>query len=162
MASPWCQVGGRSIGEYGEQEPDAGVQLGGRLLEGRVAGVVVGLAGGRVGDAPVDGLGLTGELGAHLAHPVTQADHPVEALVGEQVQMLRRVAGQVDAVLVSHHPHRVGVQRLGMAAGAVRLDGPTGTSPGQRLGHLGTSAVARAQEQHPSPCPARHCLVTAG
>ena len=42
--------------------------------------------------------------------------------------MLRRVTGQVDAVLVSHHPHRVRVQRLGMAAGAVRLDRPTGTS----------------------------------
>ena len=40
------------------------------------------------------GLGVAGELGAHLAHPVAQADHPVEALVGEHVQVLRRVAGR--------------------------------------------------------------------
>ena len=64
-------------------------------------------------------------------------------------QVLRPLSGQVDAVLVAHHPHGVGVQGLGVAAGAVRLDQPTGADPGQRLGHLGTGAVARAQEQHP-------------
>ena len=140
-----------SGGEGGEQEPDAGLQLGGRLLEGRVARLVVAVCvpGGGVGDAPVDGLGAAGELGADLAHPVAQADHPIEALLGEHAQVLRALTGQVDAVLVSHHPHGVGVQGLGVAAGAVGLDQPTGAGPGQSLGHLGAGAVARAQEQHP-------------
>src|SRR5882672_4324214 len=80
MTSPSLS-GGSSIGEHGEQEPDAGRQLGGRLLEQRVGGVVVGIAGGGVGDAPVNGLGVAGELRAHLAQPVAQADHPVETLV---------------------------------------------------------------------------------
>ena len=141
--------GGGSIAERGEQEPDAGRQLGGRLLEQRVAGVVVGIAGRGVGDAPVDGLGVAGELGAHLAHPVTQADHPVETLVDEHVQVLGRLSGEVEAMLVSHHPHRVGVHGLGMATGAVRLDDPTRPGDRQRLGHLGPRAVAGAQEQHP-------------
>ena len=63
--------------------------------------------------------------------------------------MLRALPGDVDSVLVSHHPHRVGVQRLGVAACAVRLDPSTGARPGQSFGHLGAGAVARAQEQHP-------------
>ena len=103
----------------------------------------------------MDGLGVAGELGAHLAHPVAQADHPVEALVGEHVQVLGRLSGQVEAVLVSHHPHRVGVHGLGMATGAVRLDDPAGPSPRQRLGHLRPRAVAGAQEQHPHRAAAR-------
>jgi len=66
-----------------------------------------------------------------------------------EMQMLRRATRQVDAVFVTHHPHRVRVQRFGMAAGAVRLDGPARPSPGHRLGHLGPRAVAGAQEQRP-------------
>ena len=97
----------------------------------------------------MDGLGVAGELGAHLAHPVAQADHPVEVLVREHVEVLRLVTGQVDAVLVSHHPNRVGMQWPWIAPGAVRLDEPSGSNPRQRLGHLGSSAVAGAQEQHP-------------
>ena len=64
-----------------------------------------------------------GELGADLAHPVAEADHAVEALAGELAQVLRAAAGEVDAAL-AHHPHRVGMQRLGMAAGAARPTAP--------------------------------------
>jgi hypothetical protein len=49
-------------------------------------------------------------IGAHLAQPATQADHAVEALVDEHVQVFGHVSGDVEAVLVSHHPHRVGVR----------------------------------------------------
>ena len=127
------------------------VELGGRLPEGGVARLVVavGVPGGGVGDAPVDGLGVAGELGADLAHPIAQADHPIEPLLGEHAQVLRAVPGQIDAVLVPHHPHGVGVQGLGVAAGAVGLDQSAGAGPGQGLGHLRAGAVAGAQEQHP-------------
>src|SRR5215468_8554823 len=81
MASPFALRGRRSPGDGRDQEPDAGRQLGGRLLEERIGRLVIRVARRRVGDAPVDGLGLAGELGAHLAQPVTQADHPVETLL---------------------------------------------------------------------------------
>src|SRR5215472_15266395 len=52
--------------DRGEQEPDARFQLGGHALEGRV-GVLAGPArGGRIGNAPVQLLGTSGELRAYL------------------------------------------------------------------------------------------------
>jgi hypothetical protein len=48
----------------------------------------------------------------------------------------------------AHDAHRVGVQRLGVAPGAARLDRATAEPLGQRLGHLRAGAVAGAQEEH--------------
>jgi hypothetical protein len=60
-------------------------------------------------------------FGADLAHAVTEADDVVEALVGELTQVLGATPGDVDAAL-AHHLNRAGMQRLGMAAGARRID----------------------------------------
>jgi hypothetical protein len=59
---------------------------------GRVARLVVAVCvpGGGVGDAPVDGLGIAGKLGADLAHPIAQADHPIEPLLGETLKCFER------------------------------------------------------------------------
>ena len=121
-------------------------ELGGGPLERRV-GRVVGVAGSRAGSGMLQwiSLGSAGELGAHLAHPVAQADHPVEALAGEHAEVLRAPAGEVDAVL-AHHPHRVGVQRLGMAAGAARLD----------------RAAGRAARRAPRPSGSERCCRCTG
>ncbi len=78
----------------------------------------------------MDRLGVGGELGAHLAHPVAQGDHPVELLIGEHLQRCRLVTGQVDAVLVPHHADRVGMERLGVTPGAVRPRRTRRSAPG--------------------------------
>ena len=64
--------------------------------------------------------GVTGKFRAHLADPVAQADHVVEPLPGERAHGAWLTAADVDAVL-QHHPDRVGVQRLRVAARAGRL-----------------------------------------
>src|SRR5262249_7006373 len=80
------------------------------------------------------------------------ADHCVETRVGKAVEVLRAVTGDVDAVL-GHHSHRVRMQRLGTTARAARAEGTATALLEQRLGHLGTCRVTRAQEQHPRPSP---------
>ena len=147
---------GRRGGEGGEQEPDAGLQLGGGLLEGRVAGLVVAAAWPAAGSGMLQWMvsgwpGNSGQTSRTRSHRLITRSKRWSA---NTLEVLRALTGQVDAVLVPHHPHRVGVQRLGVAAGAVGLDQPTGASPGQRLGHLRAGAVAGAQEQHPRPSPA--------
>ena len=97
------------------------LELGGGALERRVRRPVGRALERRVGDAPVDELGLRRELGADLADAVAQRDHHVEALRDELVEVLGAVAADVDAAL-AHHAHRVGMQRLRVAAGADGLD----------------------------------------
>ena len=67
-----------------------------------------------IGHAPVNGVGVAGELWADLADLVAQADHVVEALPGERVQVRGLVPSQVDAVVLAQHPHRGGMQLFGM------------------------------------------------
>ena len=107
----------------------------------------------RIADAPVHRLRRAGELGADLPHAVAEADDVVEALVGELAEVLGAAAREIDPAL-AHHPHRVGVQGLGMAAGAGRAHRAVGEVFGQRLGHLRARAVAGAQEQHARLCRA--------
>ena len=102
-----------------------------------------------LGHAPVDL-----RLRAHLADPVAEADHAVEPDVGELVQVFRASPGDVDPAR-PHHAHGAGVQWLGSAAGARRLDRPAGQVLAQRFGHLRAGAVAGAQEQ--DPCGDRAC-----
>ena len=71
-------------------------------------------------------LGVRRELGADLAHPVAQGDHAVEALAGELARGAWTRAPAMSMPALAHHPHRVGVQRLRMAAGAARLDRAAG------------------------------------
>jgi hypothetical protein len=78
---------------------------------------------------------VAGELRADVPHPVTQADHIVEALAGEQAQVFGGSARDVDAVSAHRH-HGAGMQRLGMAAGAVGLDHSAALVLGEGLGHL--------------------------
>ena len=87
------------------------------------------------------------ELGADLAHAIAEADHVVEALGGELAEVLGTPPRDIDAAL-AHHPHRVGMQRLGMAARACRAHRAAGQPLGERLGDLRARAVARAQEQY--------------
>ena len=68
--------------------------------------------------------------------------------VAEENELSRTKASEVvDAVFGAHHADRVGVQRLGIAPGAVRMHGPSGSMHGHRFGHLRPRAVPRAQEQ---------------
>ena len=101
--------------------------------------------------------GLAGELGTDLAHAVAEADHVVKAPAGELAEVLGTATREIDPAL-SHHPHRVGMQRLGMAAGAGRAHHTGGQLLGQCLGHLGARAIARAEKQRalvPSRGPGR-------
>jgi hypothetical protein len=67
--------------------------------------------------------------------------------VESSVAVLGATPGDVDAAL-AHHPHRVGMQRVRVAARASRADRAAGQLPGEHLGDLRARAIARAQEQH--------------
>src|SRR5690348_15405119 len=114
----------RLLPEAGEQEADPGPQPGRHPAE---RGARVRLAG-RVGEAPVDQLRMASELRADLADPVAQRDHVAEPLPGELRQVLGPAPADVDAVL-AHHPYRLRVQRLRMAARARHLDRAPGQLP---------------------------------
>ena len=134
--------------EVGQQETYAPLDLVGDFLErGIRCGIVVARAGG-VGDAPMGGDRRPRKLWADLAHLVAKGDHPVEAVTGEARERLRRTSRNIDAAL-GHGPHGVGMQRLGMAAGAPGLDRAGGAVLDEGLGDLRTGAVAGAQEQQP-------------
>ncbi len=94
--------------------------------------------------------GNSGQTSRTLSQSVTTWSKRLRA-VGPEV--LGGVAGDVDASL-GHHLHRVGMQRLGVAARAAGVDGVVGVVLEQRLGHLGSGAVAGAEEQDPWPTPA--------
>src|SRR3954454_20225619 len=66
-----------------DEKPDPAAELRRDALERRKDVLVAPGLARRVGDAPVDQGRVGGELGAHLAHAIAQADHVVEALVGE-------------------------------------------------------------------------------
>ena len=103
-----------------------------------------------VGNAPVHETRMGRELGTDLPDPVAQRDHDVETLRDELVQVLGAVPADVDTALL-HHAHRVGVQRLRVAAGAV---GPNRSGRHvfeERLRDLRARAVPRAQEQDALP-----------
>src|SRR5215207_5882046 len=112
-------LGLRVVFDRLEQEADPCLELGGRALEGRQGLVVRPRRGRWVADAPVDRLRRPGELGADLAHPVAEADHIIEAPVGQLAEVLRPVPGQVDPAL-AHYPHGIWMQRLRVAARACR------------------------------------------
>ena len=77
-------------------------------------------------------------------HAITEGDHVVELLVGKHFQVLRMAAAEVNAVL-THHPHRVGMYGLRVAAGAGGHDPRSGEPFQHRLSHLGAGTVARAR-----------------
>src|SRR4051812_27884123 len=85
--SPWSGGGARDVRE---EERGASLELGGHGPEGGPALAGAGDRGG-VRDAPVDGPGVPREVGADLADLVAEADHPVEALPDELVEVLRLV-----------------------------------------------------------------------
>ena len=87
---------------------------------------------------------------ADLAYAVAEADHVVKGQPDELAEVLGAAGHEVDSAL-AHDPHRVGMQRLGMAAGADRAHRAGRQLLGQRLRHLGARAIARAQEQHARP-----------
>src|SRR4051812_39640107 len=127
--------GGGGLFDCLDEKLDAGAELVRRALERREGLLVApGLARG-VRDAPVDQLGSTRELGAHLAHAIAEADHAVEALSGERAQRLRAACGDVDAA-ATHHAHGVGMQRLGMAARARGAHRAARELLAERLGDL--------------------------
>ena len=85
---------------------------------------------------------------------VAQRDHGVEPVGTELVDVLDAIGADVDPPS-AEHANRVGMQRLGMAAGTERMHFPRRHLSQQGLGDLRACAVARAQEQHPShPTPA--------
>ena len=90
------------------------------------------------------------ELGTDFPDPVAQRDHDVETLRDELVQVLGAVPADVDTAPL-HHAHRVGVQRLRVAAGAVRSYCSGRHVFEERLRDLRARAVPRAQEQDALP-----------
>ena len=129
------------------REVDASRELRGGPFKGRQRLVIGSRLSRGVADAPMDRLRRARELGTDLAHAVTEADHVVETLVYELAEVLGAAAGDVESA-VAHHPQRVGMQRLGIAAGAGRAHRAGRELLGERLRHLGAGAVARAQKQH--------------
>ena len=106
----------------------------------------------RIGNAPVDGLRVAGELGTHLAHAIAQTDDEVEALRREFLQMFGAATAEIDAAL-AHDADRLRVERLGVAAGAVYLNCSMRKMLQQAFGHLRPRAIAGAQKQHSHGCP---------
>src|SRR3954453_3441463 len=100
-----------------DEEANAGAKLGRGALERGQRSLVASRSACRIGDAPMDELGCARKFRTDLAHAIAEADHMVEALPSELAQVLRATAGDVDPAL-THHPHRVGVQRLGVATRA--------------------------------------------
>ena len=154
MVSSWVVV------RVGEQEPDAGGQLGGgrpgtpgnwprrRRRADRRRGR--GCSSARTPGAR----GSSGQTSRTLSHRVTTRSKrsPAKTLRCFDSAPARSMpcSSRID-------PHRVGVQGLGVAAGAAGLDPAAGADTDQRLGHLGPGAVARAQEQHPGRHRCRRC-----
>ena len=104
-----------------EQVADARLELRRGAFE-RGGGGPVGWALARgVGNAPVDELRVRRELGTDLADAIAERDHHVEAIGDELVEVLGAVAADVDPASL-HDAHRVRMQRLGIAAGAGRVD----------------------------------------
>src|SRR5512140_590136 len=108
--------------EVGDEMADANLQVRRHLFECRVTLLLCTSESARIGDAPVHGLGLAGELRADLAHPVAERDDPVEAGPGEVIQVLRCVGGDVDAA-GGHDRNSLRVQRPWVTARAARSDG---------------------------------------
>jgi hypothetical protein len=75
------------------------------------------------------------ELGADLADAIAEADHVVEPLPGEFVEMLCAAALEVDPSL-AHHSYGVGMKRLGVASRATGVDFACAEMFGHCLGHL--------------------------
>src|SRR4051812_4516361 len=97
-----------------QPEADARLQLSGRALERRQGLVVAAGLAGRITDAPMDSLRCARKLGADFADAVAEADDIVEATPCELAEMLRTAPRQVDPAR-AHHPHGIGMQRLGIA-----------------------------------------------
>ena len=114
--------------------------------ERRVAVVL----GGRIRNAPVRHRRWPWEVGADLAHAIAQADHMVEPLPDELLQVLGATALDVEAAF-AHHLHGGRVQRLGMAAGADHLHPDAADAAGGWPRPSGTGSCCRSQEQHPDP-----------
>src|SRR3954467_8939048 len=131
-----------------EEEADPALKLGRGALEGGQYLLIAPRLATRIGKAPMDQLRPAGKFRTYLAHAIAEADHVVEALCRELAQVLRPSARKIDAAC-AHHPYRVGMQRLGMAARAGRAQRAAGGLLGEGLGHLRARAVAGAQEQHP-------------
>ena len=111
-------------------------ELGGGPLEGGERFLVTSGIGGGVGNAPVDDSGVARKLGADLAHTVTQADHVVEALPCELVEVLGPAPGR-SMPNWGITRDRVRVHRLGVAARALlTVTAAPARCRSQRLGHL--------------------------
>src|SRR5581483_5426645 len=121
MACPSC----RSSGQLSDEQVDSRLELVGKALERGVSRFVGLPLGGRVREAPVGFRLRAGKLRAHFANLVAEGDDPVEAHPHEASQVLRGIARDVDSPL-SHHPHGVWVERLGMTAGAACFDRVSG------------------------------------
>src|SRR4051812_7617596 len=104
-----------------DEEADARLELDGRTLERRQGLLVAPRLTRRVRDAPVDEVWRSGERGADLADAIAEADHAVEAKVGDLADRLRAPRGDVDAT-VEHDAHGIGMERLGVAARAEGTD----------------------------------------
>src|SRR5690606_13454880 len=85
-----------------KQELDARGEFVRRPGEHRVSVVGVRRLGGRVGHAPVRHPCAPREVRADLADTVAQADHMVEGLTGELVEVLGPAVADVDAALPHH------------------------------------------------------------
>src|SRR5215213_9773432 len=94
-----------------EQERDPRGQLvGGALERGKAALASSRLTIG-VRDAPMDQSGRVREIGADLADAIAEADHVVESLGRELVEVLGLPPAEIDAAR-AHHAHGVGMKRL--------------------------------------------------
>src|SRR3954447_18445877 len=139
-------VGSRD-GDRVEEEVDANVELVGHALERPMRLLLAAGPAAGVRKAPMDLPLGTRELGADLAHAVTESDHVVERLARELAQMLGAQAADGQAA-TAHDAKRVRMQGLGSAARADRANRSPGEPLRQDLRDLRPRAVACAEEQH--------------
>src|SRR4051812_18152197 len=135
MLRSWLRGGSNAV----EQKADTTLELVGDEVE-----LVRRL---RLADAPVERVRGAGELRADLAHAVAERDDVVEAVGLELAQVLRAPPRDPEAA-VAHHAHRLGAERLRVAARAACADRAAGALLDEGLRELRACAVAGAQEQH--------------
>ena len=117
----------------------------GRTLDSWFVGRCSAAGSGMLQCATAGGPGKSGHTSRTRSHRLITWSNRCSA---NSLRCLDAPAADVDAPF-AHHAHGIGVQGLGVAAGADRLRPGAAEALQDRLGHLGPRAVARAQEQHP-------------
>jgi hypothetical protein len=118
------------------------------LLKGVVSGFLCSLDQRGIRKAPVDALRVVGENRADLTHAITHRHHGVKVLASEEINMFGYGPAHVDPDSLHDSPGQwMNLSgRLAACAGCLYLS--LAHLPQERLRHLGTRTILRAEKEH--------------